>query len=77
MKMRWPRGKKNIDEQKVQERKEAKLDMRSLLLCGDEQGYVQLVKALRPETTPEELVSLVLRFREERRNLRLGTGNQP
>lgn len=77
MKMRWPRGKKHIDEQKVQERKDAKVDMRSLLLCGDEKGYVELVKALRPETTPEELASLILRFREERKKMRPGIGNQP
>jgi len=71
MKMRWPGGKKHIDEQKVEARKAAKADIRSFLMCGDEQGYIELIKALRPDLTAEELVSLVSRFREERRNLRL------
>jgi len=34
---------------------------------GDEEGYVALVKRLKPEITPAELVAAIERFREYRR----------
>lgn len=73
MKMRWPRGKKHVDQDKIDERKNAKEDLRMLLLLGDEEGYVQLIKQLQPQITPAALSDLVLRFREDRRKMRLGS----
>jgi hypothetical protein len=69
MKMRWSRSKKHIDEDKVKMREQLKEDLRTVMLAGDEEGYVALLKAVRPDLTPEELVSLVQRFREDRRNV--------
>ena len=68
MKMPWSGSKKHIDEEKVKARKHAKEDLRTLLESGDEERYIALLKALRPNVKPEELVALVHRFREERRN---------
>lgn len=68
MKKPWSRSQKHIDEDKISARKQAKEDLRTLLACGDEERYIALIKALRPNLKPEELVSLVRRFREERRN---------
>jgi hypothetical protein len=73
MKMRGPRSRKHIDEDAIKQKNETKKDLRTLLICGDEDGYVALLKELKPHITPEELVSLVLRFREERANLSRGT----
>ena len=69
MKMRWQRGKKHLDQDKLKLKEEAKRDLRTLMLCGDEKAYVALLKELKPNLTPEELKSFVLRFREERANL--------
>jgi hypothetical protein len=69
MKTRGTRGKTHIDEDKVKMRQQVKKDLRNLLACGDEEGYIAMLKALRPDPKPEELVSLVRRFREERLNL--------
>jgi hypothetical protein len=71
MKMIWHRGKKHIDQEKEKAREQAKRDLRALILCGDEDGYVKMIKALKPGLTREELASLVLQFREERRRLTL------
>jgi len=68
MKMPWSRSQKHIDEEKIKARDQAKRDLQTLLDCGDEDGYVAMLKALRPNIKPEELVSLVDRFRTERRN---------
>lgn len=68
MKKPWSRSQKHIDEDKVIARKNAKKDLRTLLESGDEESYIALLKALRPNLKPKELVSLVHRFREERRN---------
>lgn len=69
--MRKPgtRGKKHIDQEKVDAKKQAGQDLRRLLELGDEEGYVNLLKALRPDLTPQQLVSFVEQFREERRKL--------
>lgn len=68
--MRKPgtRGKKHIDQEKVEAREQARKDLQRLLELGDEEGYVKFLKALRPDLKPEELSSLVEGFREERRN---------
>jgi hypothetical protein len=71
MKMPWSRSKKHIDEDKVKKREQVKRDLRDLLVCGDEEGYIAMLKALRPDIKPEELVHLVHRFREERLKLSL------
>ena len=68
MKKPWSRSQEHIDKGKINARKQAKEDLRALLACGDEERYIALIKALRPNLKPEELVSLVRRFREERRN---------
>lgn len=69
---RGPRSREHIDQEKVREKREAKDDLRILLECGDEEGFVALIKKLKPAITPEELVSLVHRFREECANPRRG-----
>jgi hypothetical protein len=72
-KVRGPGSKDHIDRQKIREKREAKEDLRTLLDCGDEEGYVALLKKLKPGITPAELVSLVQRFREERANRHRGS----
>jgi len=69
MKMRWPRSKKHLDEDKIKMREQLRNDMNALLFTGDEVGFVELIKELNPKITPEELVSLIQRFRQDRRNL--------
>jgi hypothetical protein len=76
-KTRGLRSKQHIDPDKVKERKVAKEDLRTILQCGDEDGYVALIKKLKPGITPEELVSLVRRFREERANPQRGASRLP
>lgn len=71
-KSRGPRSKDHIDQEKIKEKREAKEDLRTMLDCGDEEGFVALVKRLNPGVTPEELVSVVRRFREERASPRRG-----
>jgi hypothetical protein len=68
MRFTWPRSKKHIDEEKVAKKEQVKHNLRNLLDCGDERGYVALLQQLRPNIRPEELESLVERFRTERRN---------
>jgi hypothetical protein len=67
-KVRGPSSKEHFDREKIREKREAKEDLRTLLECGDEEGYVALLKKLKPGITPAELVSLVRRYREERAN---------
>jgi hypothetical protein len=64
----WFGEKKHIDQDKVKEQQEAKKDLHFLLECGDEEGFIALIKELKPMITPEELKRLVLQFREERQN---------
>ncbi|HUH63319.1 MAG TPA: hypothetical protein VLZ50_09995 [Terracidiphilus sp.] len=71
-KVRGPASKEHIDREKVREKREAKEDLRTLLDCGDEEGFVALLKKLKPGITPAELVSLVGRFRDERANRNRG-----
>jgi succinate dehydrogenase flavin-adding protein (antitoxin of CptAB toxin-antitoxin module) len=66
MKARRSQSNKHIDREKLREKREAKEDLRTLLECGDEDAFVTLIKKLKPEITPAELVALVQRFREER-----------
>ena len=68
MKTPRPRSRMHIDEEKVREKERVKRDLRDLLDKGDEEGYVAMLKALRPSITPEELVHLVHQFRAERLN---------
>ncbi|HEU5350299.1 MAG TPA: hypothetical protein VFU55_01790 [Terracidiphilus sp.] len=51
---------------------QAQEDIRRLMEVGDEEGYVALVKALKPEITPDELVNLIEKFRLYRRSVALG-----
>jgi hypothetical protein len=69
MKTRGVSSKKHIDREQVKMREKLKQTLRDLMLVGDEEGYVKLLKELSPDLTPAELVSLVRRFREERRNV--------
>ncbi len=46
--------------------------MKNLMDCGDEDGYVALVKVLRPAITRDELVAAIERFRQYRRNAAIG-----
>ncbi|MGH9607354.1 MAG: hypothetical protein ACRD3N_16830 [Terracidiphilus sp.] len=65
-KTRGPRSKGHIAQEKIAEKCEAKEDLRTLLESGNKDAYVVLIKKLKPAITPEELVSLIRRFREER-----------
>jgi hypothetical protein len=63
MKRWWFGEKKHIDAEKVAQKAQAKRDLRDLMECRDEDGYVRYVKALNPDVSPEELVRLIELFR--------------
>ncbi len=66
--MKVPRSgsRKHIDEEKVRAKEEFRKALPLLLECGDEDRFVELVKAHLPNITPEELVSFVGQFRAVR-----------
>jgi hypothetical protein len=63
----WSDRRKHQDEEKIATEKQARENIRRLMDVGDEEGYVALVKKLRPDITPAELVAAIERFREYRR----------
>jgi hypothetical protein len=67
MKRRWFGDRAHIDEEKVAARAKARTDMRQLIETGDEKGYVEYVKRLKPEITAEELQQFIEMFHSERR----------
>ena len=67
MKRRWFGDRAHIDEEKVEARAKAIADMRELVESGDEKGYVEYVKRLKPDITAEELQQFIEMFRSERR----------
>ena len=68
MKIQGSGRRKHIDDEKIKAKEQALKDLELLLETGDEDRYIDLLKALRPGITPGELASLVRRFREERLN---------
>lgn len=66
MKKWWFGEKKHIDERKREAREKARRDLQQLIENGDEQGFVEYLKALKPDVTKEELIEFVKQFREER-----------
>lgn len=75
MKKWWFGEKKYLVTDAAAAKQQAKADMRRVMDCGDEEGYVALVKALKPGITPCELVSAIERFRQYQRNRALGEQN--
>jgi hypothetical protein len=67
MKRSWFGDRAHIDEEKVAARAKAIADMRELVESGDEKGYAEYVKRLRPEITAEELQQFIEMFHSERR----------
>jgi hypothetical protein len=68
----WSDKKKNVDEHALAAKQQASADMRRLLESGDEEGYVALVKALKPGIKPEELVKVIELYRRHRHARALG-----
>jgi lysylphosphatidylglycerol synthetase-like protein (DUF2156 family) len=67
MKRRWFGDRAHVDEEKVNARAKARADMRELIESGDEKGYAEYVKRLKPDMTPAELQQLIAMFHSERR----------
>jgi hypothetical protein len=65
MKKWWFGEKKHIDSEKVALRAQAKQELRALMDCRDENGYVGYLKALNPDVSPEELIRLIELFRQQ------------
>jgi len=66
MKKWWFGEKKHIDERKREAREKARDDLQQLIEHGDEQGFVEYLKALKPDVTKEEMIELIRQFRDER-----------
>jgi hypothetical protein len=66
MKKWWFGEKKHIDQQKREARKKALTDLQQLIENGDEEGFVDYLKALKPDLTKQELIDFVKQFRDER-----------
>ena len=62
-----PHSTRHIDQNKIRKREGVKERLRLALECGDEEGYIQLLKDLKPDLKPEELVARVAEFREIRK----------
>jgi len=76
--MDWPRKKeRHIDQAKVAAKKAAAERLDLLYETGDEQAFVELVKAANPAVTPEKLVELIEAFRERRRSYAHGSSKRP
>jgi hypothetical protein len=67
MKGRFLAGRQHIDKEKVAAKAKAKADLNNLLDVGDETGYVEYLKLLKPNMAPEELQHFIELFRAERR----------
>ena len=66
MKKWWFGEKKHIDEQKRKAQEKALRDLRQLIENGDELGFVEYLKALKPDITRQELIDFVKQLRDER-----------
>ena len=66
MKHWWFGEKKHIDESKKKARAKAKNDLKELMENGDEVGYRNYVRLLKPKITDEEMERLVRIYHEER-----------
>jgi hypothetical protein len=76
--MDLPYGKeKHIDQAKVAAKKALAERLELLYETGDEQAFVELVKAANPSVTPEKLVELIEAFRERRRSYARGSSKRP
>ena len=66
--MKVPRSgsRKHLDEEKIRAKEEVRKALPLLLECGDEDRFVDLLRAHLPNITPEELVSFVRQFRAVR-----------
>jgi hypothetical protein len=67
MKRRWFGDRAHIDEEKVAARAKARTHMKQLIESGDEKGFVDFVKRLKPDITPAELQQFIEMFHSERR----------
>ncbi len=61
----WFGEKKHIDERKREAREKARRDLQQLIENGDEKGFVEYLKALKPDLTRQELIEFVKQFRDE------------
>lgn len=61
------KSSKHIDHEAAAATRRAMDKVRALIDCGDEEGYVALMKELNPALTPGELVEKIQQFREIRR----------
>jgi hypothetical protein len=65
MKKWWSDRTKHLDEEKLKQKAKAKEDLRYCREMRDEKKYVEIIKALRPNVSPEELIQLIELFRKE------------
>jgi hypothetical protein len=65
MKKWWFGERKHVDAEKLAVKAKAKLDLRALMDCRDEDGYVRYIKSLNSDVSPEELVRLIELFRQQ------------
>jgi flagellar biosynthesis/type III secretory pathway protein FliH len=56
----------NRDREKLAKRAKARNELRQLMETGDEQGYKEYVKRLKPTVTDEEMEILIDQFHEQR-----------
>ena len=61
-------SKKNLDQQRIDEVKATLAELERLTAVGDEGGYVALAKRMRPGISAAELLALIEKFRETRRD---------
>jgi hypothetical protein len=60
-------SKKNLDQQRIDEYNASLAELERLTEVGDEDGYVLLIKKLRPQISKAELLAFIGDFRETRR----------
>jgi hypothetical protein len=70
-------GSKHIDKAKLAAKAKAKADLANLLEVGDENGYVDYLKRLKPNMTPAELQNFIALFRAERQRQASGRRTEP
>jgi|GEM_PF-4186417 hypothetical protein len=62
------RGTQHIDKEKARKEREVMDAMRMAIDCGDEEGFLELVKQAKPNLTRAELLSVQNQFRSVLRN---------
>ncbi len=65
---RGTRGTHHIDREKERKEREIMDAMRLAMECGNEDGFMTLVKQAKPNLTPAELLSIQTQFRQTVRN---------